>query len=752
LDSTFGVNGLVSVDIGGHPDEVRSVLLQPDGKILVSGQSRVNLMRDFSIARFESNGDFDLSFGNQGKVIVSLSSAGDEYCEGMALQTDGKIIVAGTVDLGSGNDFAVVRYNIDGTLDSTFGIGGIKVLAVTNTPDYCKSVGIQSDGKIVLGGFTEYLLDSTETTLVRIFPDGSIDSLFGTAGVAHPINTTYDFVSKIMIGPDDKVLVVNSNSLFRCLNNGSLDLTFGTLGTVNHSNAFMLLNLEMYSDSSIAVVGYHNGPWNNSAYISKMGPSGNILFSLIHDYGYPYDLYGYDMTVLNDDKTVMMGHFSKFQGAEGVALARYDSIGRLDRTFGVEGVSRIVTNAIMYSFKRQSDGKFIAGGRIALYNYGLMRFQTNGLIDNTFGVNGSIETPGFPANFGSQGIRSLALQNDGKIVATGYGAGTGSGTGGIGTVRYLPDGTLDATFSGDGIAIDNFSGIHSEAYDVKVQFDGKIIVAGKFLTPANYALGLLRYNTDGTLDNSFGNNGKVEFIHPDGIVANDLFILPDHKILVTGSTLFFNDNNIVLLKLNEDGSADTSFGTAGMVLTSLSNYNDNGAVIIGQSDGKIIIGANSLNGIRFVRFNEDGTLDTGFGIGGIGSININVQNACNSVAFQSDGKIMVGGGAATTSNYYFLLARFDSSGVLSSINEMPNVQNNTNQLYPNPSNGDFNLLNAIHATTDVEIYSADGKLVFKKRNHPSSQTLTTKLPPGLYHVKVVDGMHQSVHSVVVLRE
>ncbi|MBL0340868.1 MAG: hypothetical protein IPP71_08050 [Bacteroidetes bacterium] len=181
-----------------------------------------------------------------------------------------------------------------------------------------------------------------------------------------------------------------------------------------------------------------------------------------------------------------------------------------------------------------------------------MRFDSNGISDQTFGVNGSVETMGFPPSFVSQGIKSLALQSDQKIVVTGYGSG------GIGTVRYLPDGTLDPSFSGDGIAIENFSGNYSEAYDVKVQYDGKILVAGKFLTPSNNAIGILRYNTDGTLDNTFGINGKVEITHPDGIQANDLFILPDHKILVTGSTLLFNNNAIFLLKLNEDGSEDAT--------------------------------------------------------------------------------------------------------------------------------------------------------------------------------------------------
>lgn len=750
LDSTFGLNGLVSVDVGGHPDEVRSVLLQPDGKILVSGESRVNLKRDFSIARFESNGDFDLTFGNQGKVIVSISPVGQEYCEGMALQPDGKIVAAGTVDLGSGDEFAVVRYNNDGSLDTTFGNSGIKIVAITNNRDYCTSVAIQSDGKIVLGGYTEYMVDSFETTLVRVLPDGSIDSLYGTAGISHPINTTYDYISKIITAPDDKLLVVKNNIIFRCLNNGSIDSTFGNSGLVTHSYYEFLLNLKLYPDSSIAVVGYHNGSWNNSVFVSKMEPNGTILFSLVHDYGYPFDLFGYDITVLDNDKTVVLGNFTQSFGPEGVALARYDSIGHLDLTFGVEGIARTNTSAIMYSFKRQSDGKFIAGGRTSTTNFGIMRFDSTGFSDPTFGVNGSVQTS-FPTSFVPQGIRSVDLQSDGKIVVTGFGSGSGPGTGGIATVRYLPNGTLDPTFSGDGISIENFSGTHSEGYDVKVQYDGKIIVAGSFLTSTNYALGILRLNSDGTIDNTFGVNGKIEITHPDGIQANDLLILPDHKILVTGSTLLFNDNAIVLLKYNENGTADATFGTLGTVITNLTSYNDNGAVILGQSDGKILIGANTLIGIRVIRYNAGGSVDPTFGNVGVGSINVSIPSSCNSIAFQSDGKIMVGGGGDHSVHYYMLLARFDSSGVLSSINEMPPAQSNNNQLVPNPSNGDFNFLNAESATINIEVYATDGKLVFKKLQHPSSQTLITNLPSGLYQVKVVDGKHQGIHRVVVVR-
>ncbi len=749
LDSTFGVSGLVSVDVGGHPDEVRSVVLQPDGKILVSGQGRVNLMRDFSIARFESNGDFDLTFGNQGKVIVSIAPSGQEYCEGMVLQPDGKIIAAGSYFNGTDQDFAVVRYNSNGSLDTTFGTGGISTLQISNTPDYCTSVLLQSDGKIVLGGITEYMNDSTKTSFARLLPNGTIDSLFGNAGISHPVNTTQDYVSGIKFDSNERIVVLNYGNSFRCLNDGSLDLSYGISGI--STRPYGIFNdLVVLPDEKIIFAGYRLAGWNWNVLITKVDSSGAIdsTFGVNgtteYDFGVPFNLYSYDMEILDDDKTVMMGSYIPTSlNVQGVAIARYDSIGHLDRTFGNGGIAITLTDAEMYTFEEQSDGKFIAGGRSAQYNYGLMRFETDGSLDSTFGINGSVNTPQIQTNSNSIGINSLVLQSDEKIVVSGFGLA------GLATVRYLQDGTLDSTFSGDGIVIDNFSGPNNASYDLKLQYDGKLVVAGEFYNGNNnYAMGILRYNTDGTPDLGFGVNGKVEITHLDGIRANDLFILPDHKILITGSTLLFNNYEVILLKLNEDGSLDTTFAPGGMITTSLSSFNDYGVVVLVQSDGKIIIGA-TFYGIHLIRYNSDGTLDPGFGIGGIVTIDIGSEVECTSVAFQNDGKIMFGG---TVNEELFILARFDSSGVLSSMNEFPLTYTNTNHLSPNPSNGEFNLLNARNKTVNIEIFSTDGKLVFKKQKHPASQTLSTNLNAGFYFVKVLDGGREWFQKIVIVKK
>ncbi|MBK9046970.1 MAG: T9SS type A sorting domain-containing protein [Bacteroidetes bacterium] len=729
LDITFGSNGLVSVDVGGHPDEVRSVLLQPDGKILVSGCSRVNLMRDFSIARFESDGSFDLSFGNQGKVILSLGPTGDEMAEDMLLQPDGKIILAGHYYNINQDDFAVVRFNSDGTLDSTFGNGGIKTLALPSTPDFCNSAALQSDGKIVLGGYSLYGMDSTIVTLARLHPDGSIDSLFGTSGIAHPIYSGYDYLTQIMLDAAEKILCVG-NKTFRCLNDGSLDITFGTAGIANHANR-NINDLKLLTDSSIILVGVYPAPWNGNVYLTKLNSSGEVdsLFGEVEfDYGTGFDMHSGDMAILEDDKAVMIGNFESFQGPEGVVLARYDSIGHLDLSFGTNGISKVVTDALMYSFEVQDDGKFIAGGRSAQYNYGLMRFNSNGTLDSTFGVNGSVDTPVSPLLFGSQGITSLALQNDGKIVGTGYFFA------GVGTVRYLADGSLDSSFAGDGIVISNFSGTNNTAYDLKVQADGKIVVAGSYLTTSNFALGIMRYNTNGTLDNSFGINGKVEITHPDGIEARHIYLQPDNKILVTGASLVFNSNEVLLLRLNSNGSMDTSFGSGGLTFVDVTQISDRGAVVLSQNDGKILVGVDyDINFSPIIlRFNIDGSPDLSFGINGVASVPLYLKYTCKSVKFQSDGKIMLGGTVWNTSYEYFLLARFDSSGFVN-LNEVEVIQ--SNYLFPNPSDGDFILKTPFKSNATIEIFNIDGKRCYSEPIYSMDRIIKTNLPPGFYVAK-----------------
>src|ERR1035437_4224281 len=149
LDLTFNSTGKVTTSFGSGYDFGKSVAIQSDGKIVVAGVSFNGSNNDISVVRYNSDGTLDNGFGSVGKVTTSIGSFNDAGYS-VAIQSDGKIVVAGVSSNGNNNDIAVVRYNSDGTLDSGFGTGGKVTTVIGGSDDAGYSVAIQSDGKIVV--------------------------------------------------------------------------------------------------------------------------------------------------------------------------------------------------------------------------------------------------------------------------------------------------------------------------------------------------------------------------------------------------------------------------------------------------------------------------------------------------------------------------------------------------------------------------------------------------------------------------
>ncbi len=149
LDPSFGSGGKVITPFGSSTDNANAVAIQSDGKIVAAGSSSNGSNLDFAVARYSTDGSLDTSFGSGGKVTTAIGSSTDNGTA-VAIQPDGKIIVAGSTFItGSGNDFALVRYNTDGTLDPSFGSGGKVITAISSGNDSVTAVVIQSDGRIV---------------------------------------------------------------------------------------------------------------------------------------------------------------------------------------------------------------------------------------------------------------------------------------------------------------------------------------------------------------------------------------------------------------------------------------------------------------------------------------------------------------------------------------------------------------------------------------------------------------------------
>lgn len=338
--------------------------------------------------------------------------------------------------------------------------------------------------------------------------------------------------------------------------------------------------------------------------------------------------------IQSDNKIVTVGYSEKpFQ----FTLARYNTNGTLDTTFGINGIVKTAFNdaAVGRSVVIQADGKIVVGGD-AEGKFALARYTASGLLDSSFGNQGKILT----TIGNTSAINGIALQSDGKIVA----AGVTEKLSDFAAARYTSSGVLDTTFGGgDGIVITDFANDDDRATSVKIQSDGKIVVAGSAIDQdLNAAFGIVRYNTDGTLDSNFNGSGMVTTVTNCG--ANSLGIQADGKIVVTGSS-----DDIYLARYTTSGLLDTAFGTDGIAVTNIGGNYDNAYGLVIDSMGRILVAGSTIsNGnedMIVARYQSSGSLDASFDNGdGIVAVSLGSQSdIANSVALQSSGGIIAGG-------------------------------------------------------------------------------------------------------------
>ena len=352
-------------------------------------------------------------------------------------------------------------------------------------------------------------------------------------------------------------------------------------------------------------------------------------------------------------------------------LLLYGQPGSLDTTFDNDG--KVTTDFGIgtdwgWSVTTQTDGKIIVvGGTIeegtGEMDFGIVRYNPDGSLDNSFDLDGMVTTP---IGSGYDEAYSVAIQPDGKILVAGISWSGNPSFDDFALVRYNQDGSLDSSFGTNGIVLTDFGG-SDVAYSVAIQPDGKILVAGTTFTPLDGDFGLVRYNQDGSLDSSFGTNGIVLTDFGGSDVAKSVAIQPDGKILVAGGSDIGN-GVFALARYNSDGSLDNSFDTDGKVTTDIGNFNDWGNSVVLQQDGKIIVAGVSNDGNFFdfalVRYNQDGSLDPSFDSDGKVTTDFNSGNDFSfSVVLQPDGKILAAGGA-DIGNGVFALARYNSDGSL----------------------------------------------------------------------------------------
>jgi uncharacterized delta-60 repeat protein len=393
LDVGFGAGGVLSTDLGGTYDWAYAGAVQPDGKIVAAGVSNGAASHDFALTRYRPNGSIDTSFGNSGQVITDFGSSFD-WGYALVLQPDGKIVVGGVSDGSGSRDFALARYNHNGSLDLDFGQGG-RVVANLHplSADTIHALALQPDGKILAAGTTfpdaVVVRPNADFMLARYLPDGSPDTAFGIAGVMTTDfdKESWDDARALALELDGSILLGGSTNgayhpgvlfradelaLARYTPQGMLDGTFGHGGTVVVDGGSMveaIRALALPPDGTIVAAGFVDGEHR-----------GNLL------------------------------------------LARFDRDGALDPGFGHAGMT--VTDfgrrsERLEGLALQPDGWIVAAGQVATgpnADFAAVRYDPQGRLDPSFGANGL-------ATFDFQGredrAHGLALQPDGGIVAVG---------------------------------------------------------------------------------------------------------------------------------------------------------------------------------------------------------------------------------------------------------------------------------------------------------------------------------------------
>jgi uncharacterized delta-60 repeat protein len=673
LDVSFGSDGIVMTDFRGGVDEAFAVAIQNDGKIVAAGSVQIG----FALARYNSNGTLDTSFGDGGKVTTGFGGWND-YASAVAIQSDGKIVAAGQAEVYG---FALARYNSDGTLDASFGNGGKVTTGFESVDSGAYAVAIQSDGKIVAAGHAQ-IAGPWDFALARYNSDGTLDATFGNGGkVTTDFEGWYDIAYSVAVQSDGKIVAAGIESvegnwedfaLARYNSDGTLDASFGDRGMVTtrfgDKNDYAY-SVAIQSDGKIVAAGYARvgtdedfalARYNDDGTLdASFGNGGQVMTGLGSS-----DDYAYAMALDGHGKIVAAGGASRGGNWEDFALTRYDDAGSLDTTFGNGG--QVTTGFGNRSEQAravaiQGDGKIVAAGYQESRfgnTFALARYNSDGTLDASFGSGGQVTT-----NFGNEYdyAYAVAIQSDGKIVAAGYAFIWSDFD--FALARYNSDGSLDASFGSGGRVSTDFGG-WDYAYAVAIQSDGKIVVAGYAPVGGNNNFALARYNSDGSLDTSFGSGGMVTTdFGSENDRASAVAIQRDGKIVAAGFAMVGGYPDFALARYNSDGTLDASFGNGGKVTTGFGSGNDFASALAIQSDGKIVVAGNAVvsdyPGFALARYNSDGMLDDEFGNGGkVTTYFESGRAAANAVAIQSDGQIVAAGSARADGLPHFTLARY----------------------------------------------------------------------------------------------
>jgi len=478
--------------------------------------------------------------------------------------------------------------------------------------------------------------------------------------------------------------------------------------------------------------------------------------STITDLGIGYDQCS-GLVIQPDQKIVIAGR-GYIDNGWYPTLIRMNTDGTLDNTFDSDGIAKgdVPHSTSFYAeadaLALQPDGKFLYAFHLDFFGQdglAVTRFNSDGSIDNDFGSNGTAtQLVMTESNYSN----SLLLQANGKILITGSGQAFDNAPSSMIAVRFDADGQLDQSFAENGIFVFNH-GTNSRIYDAKQDGDGKIVMACSSSYSSYWDYVIVRLNEDGSFDETFGEAGIASFNISDSYDSPKFLTLREDGSVIVVGYAYSDDGsnmNMAMVSLTSGGVIDTAFGNEGIVVTPFGDGDDIAESVTIAPDGKILVAGYHEDFYFFgavLRFNANGELDTSFGTDGIVLID-SYSYTIENIKVQGDGRIVVCGwtGFSGTNEHHFTASRLLYEGA-NSTNDT-DMKENQISVFPNPAS-DFVSIQGITSRALITISDITGKIVLKEYVMQNASLVVSNLDMGIYMMTVFENGESSTKKMIV---
>ncbi|MBK9437976.1 MAG: carboxypeptidase regulatory-like domain-containing protein [Chloracidobacterium sp.] len=681
LDTTFSSDGFFTLTNGSQFDSANAVAVQTDGKIVVVGGGGDSANTAY-IYRLNTDGTFDTTFSGDG--IQTITASGNPLA--LVIQTDNKIVFSTMSVSMFGNTTTVVRLNTDGTLDTSFDSDGR--LSLNPNLFFPRGLALQTDGKILIAGKSLNSTTSGDVSVVRVLTTGAYDTSFDGDGIVQTVVGTENGEARsLLVQSDGKILVGGGltsigydPALFRYNANGSLDTTFDgdgikTIALTPNSENYYFNEIVQQTDGKIVGIADERSVFTfyveDDFILARFNANGSSDNSFDVD-GVTRSHWcedGSEIVLQTDGRIIAVGSQDRPNlsgNNDGICTQRFNTDGSVDYIFNsvtpngkanlgftnIEAIAGLPNGKIMVAGWQDSNGFIIAR---------LLRLNANGTFDTTFMNDGSYQ---LSTNFDSY-FYDLKVMNDGSFFVAGE-YDTNGGT----IVKFTSNGIPDPTFSFDGVATTTSA---ARFHALAIQTDGKIIGCGSSGTTTRSGR-IARFSATGNFETSVVNNLGTVGMNNEILECS---FQTDGKLVVAG---YGNDGiseNVKVGRHLTTLAIDTTFGTSGITTSDISaTLNDRATDIVIQPDDKIVVSSTGLNvggdhDFAVLRYEANGVLDTNFtenfGASGISLIDFvldDPNDEANALLLQPDGQMIVGGSSNPGTGDRFGIAKIEPGGAL----------------------------------------------------------------------------------------